>query len=160
MRGRLQAAAGERSAQATVEMAVVAPVLLVLALISYNLMVFLCAAARFDRVVPDIVIAQGVSPGADDDGNVVTDASSLIEEQLEAAMDGYDVEIEVSCEDGDSDDDTAFELIGALKTYTCTMSYTPWPTSLTIAGIDLGAPVSLSHERTVTIDPWRSGVVL
>ena len=152
--------ARERSAQATVEMAVIAPVLIVLALISYNLMLFLSAAARFDRVAPDIVIAQGVSPAVDDDGNVVSDASSAIEEALEEAMAGYDVDIEVTLEEGDLDDGTAFELIGALKTYTCTMSYTPWPSSLTIAGIDMGSPLALSHERDVTIDPWRSGVVL
>ena len=44
----------EERAQATVEMAVVAPVLLALALIVYNVMVFAGAVARFDRVVPDI----------------------------------------------------------------------------------------------------------
>ena len=149
-----------REAQATVEMAVVVPVLLVLALIVYNLMVFVSAVARFDRVVPDIVLAQGVSPGADATGEAVTDASALIAEQVEAAMEGYDVEIEVTSSAGEGDDDgTSFTLIGALRTYTCTMSYTPWPTSLTIAGVDLGAPLELTHERAVTIDPWRSGVV-
>lgn len=42
----------EERAQATVEMAVVTPVLLVLALIVYNVMIFAGAVARFDRVVP------------------------------------------------------------------------------------------------------------
>lgn len=52
----------EERAQATVEMAVVTPVLLVLALIVYNVMVFAGAVARFDRVVPDIVLAHAVAP--------------------------------------------------------------------------------------------------
>ena len=39
----------EERAQATVEMAVVAPILLVLALIVYNVMIFASAVARFDR---------------------------------------------------------------------------------------------------------------
>lgn len=57
----------ETRAQATVEMAVVAPVLIVLALIVYNIMMFLSATARFDRVAPDIVLAHAASPaGADD----------------------------------------------------------------------------------------------
>lgn len=51
----------EERAQATVEMAVVTPVLLVLALIVYNVMIFASAAARFDRVVPDIVLAHAVA---------------------------------------------------------------------------------------------------
>ena len=157
--GHLRALSAERSAQATVEMAVVTPVLIVLALIAYNLMVYVSAVARFDRVVPDIVIAQGVSPGTDEDGQQVTDASDEIAEQLERAMDGYDVTIEVESEAGDGSDSGSFTLVGALRTYTCTMSYTPWPSSLTIAGVDLGAPLLLSHERAITIDPWRSGVV-
>ena len=44
----------EEHAQATVEMAVVTPVLLVLALIVYNVMIFASAVARFDRAVPDL----------------------------------------------------------------------------------------------------------
>lgn len=51
----------EERAQATVEMAVVTPVLLVLALIVYNVMIFASAVARFDRVVPDIVLAHAVA---------------------------------------------------------------------------------------------------
>ena len=51
----------EECAQATVEMAVVTPVLLVLALIAYNVMLFAGAVARFDRVVPDIVLAHAVA---------------------------------------------------------------------------------------------------
>ena len=53
----------EERAQATVEMAVVTPVLLVLALIVYNVMIFASAVARFDRVVPDIVLAHAGGGG-------------------------------------------------------------------------------------------------
>ena len=53
----------EERAQATVEMAVVTPVLLVLALIVYNVMIFAGAVARFDRVVPDIVLAHARHAG-------------------------------------------------------------------------------------------------
>ena len=60
-----------RARRATVEMAVVAPVLIVLALIVYNIMMFLSATARFDRVAPDIVLAHAVSPvGVDEQGGV------------------------------------------------------------------------------------------
>ena len=59
-------------------------------------------------------------------------------------------------EDGSGVDGT----LGTFRTYTCTMHYEPWPSSLSIAGISLGAPAQLSHERAVTIDPWRPGVVM
>ena len=153
--------AGEERAQATVEMAVVAPVLIVLALIVYNLMLFLSATARFDRVAPDIVIAQAVSPQTGSaDPTAVLDASAAVETQLAAAMEGYDVEIEVSCSSSEEEQASMLALVGSLRTYRCTMRMRPWPSGLSIAGVRLGAPAALVHERAVTIDPWRPGVVV
>lgn len=151
---------GESDAQATVEMAVVAPVLIVLALIVYNVMVFVAATARFDRVAPDIVLAHGVSPAAAEDGSS-SDASAVIASELKVAMDGYGLEIDVSSEQGDGPEgDSLLSLVGSLRTYRCTMRYKPWPSGLSIAGVELGAPAFLSHERPVTIDPWRPGVIV
>ncbi len=89
----------EERAQATVEMAVVTPVLLVLALIVYNVMVFAGAVARFDRVVPDIVLAHAVAPSGEGDGGSI-DASVTVQAQIQHAMEGYDLQIEVSSEQG------------------------------------------------------------
>lgn len=151
---------GEERAQATVEMAFVVPVLLVLALIVYNIMLFVAATARFDRIAPDIVAAHAVSPSGEGDGSA-DDGVSVIESQIEGAMAGYDVEIEVTCtEGGASSGDDLLTLIGGLRTYRCSMRMRPWPSSLSIAGVDLGAPVALAHHRDVTVDPWRPGVVM
>lgn len=152
--------AGEERAQATVEMAFVVPVLLVLALIVYNIMLFVAATARFDRIAPDIVAAHAVSPSGEGDGSA-DDGVSVIESQIEGAMAGYDVEIGVTCtEGGASSGDDLLTLIGGLRTYRCSMRMRPWPSSLSIAGVDLGAPVALAHHRDVTVDPWRPGVVM
>lgn len=152
--------AGEERAQATVEMAVVIPVLLVLALIVYNIMLFVAATARFDRIAPDIVAAHAVSPSGESDGST-DDSVGVIESQIEGAMAGYDVEIEVTCtEGGASSGDDLLTLIGGLRTYRCSMRMRPWPSSLSIAGVNLGAPVALAHHRDVTVDPWRPGVVM
>ena len=145
----------EERAQATVEMAVVTPVLLVLALIVYNVMIFASAVARFDRVVPDIVLAHAVASESS------ADASATVQTQILNAMEGYDLQIEVSSEQGaEASDGGLLSLSGTFRTYTCTMHYEPWPTSLSIAGVPLGAPTTLSHERAVTVDPWRPGVVM
>ena len=150
----------EERAQATVEMAVVAPVLLVLALIVYNVMIFASAVARFDRVVPDIVLAHAVAPEGEGDESSI-DASATVQTQIQNAMEGYDLQIEVSSEQGAAASDGGLlSLSGTFRTYTCTMHYETWPSSLSIAGISLGAPAQLSHERAVTIDPWRPGVVM
>ena len=149
----------ETRAQATVEMAVVAPVLIVLALIVYNIMMFLSATARFDRVAPDIVLAHAASPaGADDrEGSIV----GTVATELSEAMGSYGVEIEVTCaEEESSGVGSIFSLVGGQRTYRCVMKYVPWPGNVVLAGVDMGAPVVLEHVREVTVDPWRPGVVM
>ena len=154
----LKIAIVEQRAQATVELAIVAPVLVVLALIVVNLMVFICACARFDRAAPDMVIAHGVSPS----GEGTSSAASQVEEALRATMDGYDVEVEVTCTAAGAQDGAGslLTLVGALKTYRCVMRMTPWPGGFSIAGVSVGAPPELVHEREVVVDPWRPGVVM
>ncbi len=156
----IRTALHEERAQATVEMAVVTPVLLVLALIAYNVMIFAGAVARFDRVVPDIVLAHAAAPGGEGDESSI-DASATVQAQIQNAMEGYDLQVEVSSEQGTaSSDGGLLSLSGTFRTYTCTMHYEPWPSSLSIAGVSLGAPAVLTHERAVTVDPWRPGVVM
>ena len=150
---------GEARAQATVEMAIVAPVLIALALIVYNVMLFLSATARFDRIAPDIVLAHAVAPSGLAEGGQA--ASDAVAEELVRAMDPYDVDIEVTCaEDELEGADALLSLVGGQRTYRCVMRYIPWPGDLTIAGVSLGAPVSLEHARDVVVDPWRPGVVM
>ena len=138
---RLGVPVAEDKAQATVEMAVVLPVLLILAILVYNVMLFACAVARFDHVVADVVMAQAVSPPGD---SGATDGAARVAASLEEAMEGYRVSISVA---------------GELHTYRCEMRFQPWPGALSIAGVSLGAPLELTHTRSITVDPWRPGVV-
>lgn len=149
----------EERAQATVEMAVVAPVMVVLALIVYNLMLFAAASARFDRVAPDIVLIHAAAPAGTREDGTRPDTCSVVQAQLEAAMKGYDVEIDVAREGG-STVGGMLSFVGEPETYRCTMTYRPWPSDFSIAGVRLGAPTLLTHRRDCVIDPWRSGVVL
>ena len=155
--------AREDRAQATVEMAVVAPVLIVVGLIVYNLMLFVAATARFDRVAPDVVIAHGVSPAGGEGGSAAA-AAKRVEGELRRAMGDYPVEVEVRvgdvADDGTEGGGPLLSLVGSLRTYTCTMRFIPWPQGISVAGVSLGAPAALAHERSVTVDPWRPGVVL
>lgn len=152
--------AAEERAQATVEMAVMAPVLIIVALIVYNLMVFISATARFDRVAPDIVLAHGASP-VGGEGASTAAVAATVKTELERAMGAYDIEVEVSvAEEEDGSPTALLSLVGGLRTFTCTMRFTPWPQGFSLAGIALGAPVRLTHERAVTVDPWRPGVII
>lgn len=113
----------EERAQATVEIAVVTPVLLVLALIVYNVMIYASAVARFDRVVPDIVLAHAVAPSGEGDESSV-DASATVRTQILNAMEGYDLQIEVSSEQGAEASD------GGLLSYPVRLGPTPAPCTM------------------------------
>lgn len=114
----------EERAQATVEMAVVTPVLLVLALIVYNVMIFASAVARFDRVVPDIVLAHAVASEEGDESSA--DASATVQTQILNAMEGYDLQIEVSSEQGAEASD------GGLLSYPVRLGPTPAPCTMSL----------------------------
>ena len=146
----------EKRAQATVEMAVVAPVMIILALIVYNLMQFACAVARFDRVAPDIVLAQGASP----QGDATLGKTATVETALQEAMGPYTVRVAVTSEADGASGTELLSLVAAPRRYHCEMTFEPWPQNIAIAGVALGSPLQLKHERTVVIDPWRPGVVL
>lgn len=152
----------EERAQATVEAAVVFPVLLVAALMAFNVMSFGAAAARFDRVAPDIVLAHGASPVTGGDASIAPERiAQAIEEELAYAMEGHPVKVEVSPgEAGATGTTGALRFSPGLAAYRCTLRYATWPGPFSIAGIDLGAPLELVHDRTMVIDPWRPGVVM
>lgn len=157
VRHRAAACLKETRAQAVIEMAVAVPVLLVCALIAYNLALFSAASARFDRVAPDVVIAQAASPS----GDAASSAADAVAEELERAMGGYPVEIEVREEDGEEiAGASVLSLVAAPRTYTCVMRFSPWPRDFSVAGVRAGIPAVLVRERAVTIDPWRSGVIV
>lgn len=142
-------------------MAIVAPVLIVLGLIVYNLMLFSSAVACFDRAAPDLVLAHGVSPAGEGGQLGASAACEQVQAALQEALAGYNVDIEVSAQGGGSTDTAAqLSFVGQPRSFACTMRFHPWPSGLSIAGVNFGAPAFLQHTRTVTVDPWRPGVVV
>ena len=138
------------SGQMAVELAVLLPVVIVVALISYNVLRFTAACARFDRVALDCVISQGVSPpGSGASGS----AAGLVEQAIREAMGEADGTFTVSVSERDAS-------LPHLTCFTCELSMRPWPSQLVIAGVRLGAPNLLRHERQLIVDRYRPGVVL
>ena len=142
--------------QMVVELAVTLPVVIVVALVAYNALRFSVACARFDRVALDCVISQGVSPPG---STASARAAPLVEEAIRAAMAS-------GSQAGDLPGDWQVSVSEAsaslpqLTTFTCTLSMRPWPSQLVIAGVTLGAPDLLRHERALTVDRYRPGVIL
>lgn len=149
-------APSREAGQMTVELAVTIPVVLVVALLVYNLGRFVQLCAAFDQVSLDAIVSQGVSPPGDQTSLSATEA---IRTAVADALPGEDFDIGVAAAGPSGDDGTTFTMSPSLTRYTCTLEYRPWPSSFVIAGVPFEAPIRLRHERTLVVDRFKSGVV-
>lgn len=146
--------------QMVVEMAVVTPVMIVMAIVVLNLMWFIEASARFDRVAPDAVLAMAVSPEGGIDGS---GGDWAVCQAIERAMDGMRG-VEVSVESHSAwelaePDSIGFSFAPHLTRYVCTLTYHPWPSGFAVAGFDASIPVELAHQSVLVVDRYCSGVI-
>ena len=145
--------------QMAVEMAVVLPILLAVAGIAINLMVYLGDCARFDRVAAEAVRIQAASPGYSNYSS--TSRAQEVQKQIELAFATSDhltitVTVHEGTTDGSTDGDrVTLSLVPRLETYTCTLSYRPWGFGKSFFGIEFSG---ISHTRQYVIDPYRPGV--
>ena len=147
-----------RDAQMTVELAVVTPVVIVVALVVLNLMGFVEACAAFDQAAQDAVIAQGVAPsGEQSEEQAVAAVRSALTELLGR---GERCEVEVRAEPVLEGAQGSFVISPLLTRYVCTLTYRPWPRLLRLPGVTYEAPVALSHECELVVDRYRPGVVM
>ena len=150
---------GMQSGQMTVELAVLAPVVIVVALIVANLMEFVDACAAFARLSLDEVIAEGVSPAGEQN---VTASVAAVEDALRAAL-GREgsCDVEVRAERVSAGEGVGLLSVAPLRTrYTCALVVRPWPRERRLPGITYSAPLGLRHERTLVSDSYRPGVVV
>lgn len=159
MRMACEVLAGEEG-QMSVELAATLPIVLVVALIILNLMRFVGACAQFDRVAPNAVVSQGVSPpGEQTESGAVGRVTSCIEDAMRG--DGtYSVEVRASSVALVGEEGSGFSIGSNLTRYTCTFRMRPWPSGLSIAGIGLGPPIALEHTRSYVVDRFKPGVVI
>lgn len=148
-----------RRGQMTIELAVVTPVVIVVALIVLNLMAFVEACAAFDQAALDAVISHGVAPAGEQ--TQVAAVDEVREALAEALGREGTCEVEVSASAvGEGAPDATFAISPLLTRYTCTLIYRPWPRLVSMPGIVFEAPLSLRHERELVVDRYRPGVVV
>lgn len=147
------------SGQMTVELAVVTPVVIVVALIVLNLMGYIEACSAFDQIALDAVVAHGVAPAG---SQTQASATSEVQAAITEALGRSDrCEVAVSAEAaGDSAAEGTFVISPLLTRYVCTLTYHPWPHLVRMPGITYSAPISLVHERELVVDRYRPGVVM
>ncbi len=156
MRG-LRARLGE-SGQMSVELAVLMPVVIVVALTVYNLARFTTVCAAFDRVSLEAVTSVGVSPsGTQSDVTAVSEVREALQLSLGQTR---NCTVEVEAERvGGAGQATTLSLAAHLTRFRCTLVYKPWPSSFVLAGVPFEAPLALRHERELVVDRYKTGVV-
>lgn len=148
---------GEASGQMAVEVAVLLPVLVVVALLAFNVLQFAELCARFDRISLDSVLVGGVSPSGNPGGLAGVDA---VEAALREAMGTGPFEVTVRVEDRSGPGGGAvFDLAAGTTRFVCELGYRPWPTTVEVAGARYSLPAVVRHERSIVVDRYRAGVV-
>ena len=140
-------AAGE-AGQSTVELMVVLPVMLLIALIVVNAMLFISDCAAFDRLACQAVRVHAASPGYGQDAQR---SCALVEDQLARAFDEENLSVEVSVKSGS----------GGTLSFHARLEFTPTLFGLGLREQILGVSLpALSHEAVYVVDPFKPGVIV
>jgi Flp pilus assembly protein TadG len=135
------------SGQASIEMAFLLPLALVVALIAVNALVFFEECARFDRTVRQTVVALGSTPSAGQTTEALTQQVSAV---LNAQYEESPIEIEIAAQ----------KRSDGLISYTAEMAYQP-----TLFGLPFRTSVfgvmfpTLRHSTNMVVDVYRPGVL-
>lgn len=137
----------EWSGQGTVELAVMLPVLLVVALIVVNACTFFSECAVFDRVARQAVRVYATSPGY---GQGADQGRLKVLAALEKTFDASNEGVEVSVESAG----------GQCVRYTATLTFAPTLFGLGLKSEVFGVPLSLlRHSASLVVDPFNPGVI-
>lgn len=146
------------SGQMAVELACLMPVVLVMAIVAFNLVRFVEACALFDRVALDAVVMQGVAP--DGEQSLVSSVSAVRASVEEAFSDMSSCEVAVRAVPLSTGADAGLAVNPLLTRFVCTLRFHPWPLAFSVAGIEARVPLALTHEKSIVIDRFRPGVVI
>jgi len=156
--GRMRSSCG----QMTVELAVTIPVVMAVAAIVINTMVYLDVSARFDRLAAEAVRIEAVAPHYGAYGTEARVGRVRLRLQEQFADEARFVRIEVKVNKGPSPGsigdtlEPIFLLVPQLETYECTLRYSPFGFGNSFFGINF---LEMSHTRSYTIDPFRPAVI-
>ena len=138
------------SGQMMVELAVMMPVLIIVAVIAVNAVTFFSECAAFDRIARNAIRIQATSPAY---GQGAEESASLVRQTIDDAMrlsekDYLDLGVSVS---GRADGKSAFR---------ATLSFSP-----TLFGMGLKSSVfgvtlpKIEHATELTVEPYRPGML-
>jgi hypothetical protein len=147
-----------KSGTASLELAVLIPIILSVAVISINLLVFMGDCAKFDRISAEAVRVYGISPGYGEYGS--DSCSKKIRLAIKEAFGGVDrIQIEVKNSDSKGEFSNGgnvgtFSFNPLHREYSCKMISKPWLLPDGLFGIRFSGPV---HEKSFVVSPFKAG---
>ncbi|MEG0015198.1 MAG: hypothetical protein RR747_01335 [Gordonibacter sp.] len=144
----LRGASARAGGQMTVELAVVFPVLLVVAVVAVNALLFFSECAGFDRVARDAVRVHATSPAY---GQGLEQSRALVAATIEQAFDRPFVDARVAVEGAK----------GGCVRFTATLEFSPTLFGMGMRSSVLGVALPhLEHSVSMMVDPYKPGVLL
>ena len=134
--------------QMTVELAVVFPVLIAVAVIAVNALLFFSECAAFDRVAREAVRVHAASPAY---GQGLEQGCAQIAQTVEQACDRPYTATRVAVE----------EVNGGHAKFTATIEFSPTLFGMGLKSSVLGVALPhLQHAVSLVVDPYKPGVLL
>ena len=138
---------GERG-QMTVEMAIAMPVLIAVALLAVNALLYVGDCAAFDRLSRQAVCVYATSPPY---GKTTLASAGDVEAELRRSFSADNQEVNVNAE----------QCAGGYVRFSATLKFAPTLFGRSFSGQVFGVELpSVSHTATVTVDPYRPGVIV
>ena len=134
--------------QMTVEFMITLPILLIIAVIAVNALLFFSECAAFDRIAKEAVRIYATSPAYE---QTTEQSLARIELLLNESFEKEYLSCEVSVNGG---------AVG-YKTYTATLRFLPTLFGLGLRSEILGVSLpTLNHSTSLTVDPYKPGVII
>lgn len=138
----------KESGQMTVEFVVAFPVMLMIAVIAVNALLFFSECAAFDRLARQAVCTYAAAPGY---GQGAGQAAANIETDLRQQFDREYLQVSVSTEG---------HAPGYVR-YTATLYFTPTLVGRPFSGSVFGVAITpLRHSTHLTLDPYKPGAII
>lgn len=145
---RLKRCFREEKGQMTVEFVIAFPVMLAIAIITVNAVLFFSECAAFDRLSRQAVCTCAASPGY---GQSSAQVAAEVQASLEQQFDRDYLEVSVQVQ-GKSP--------GYVR-YIATLSFTPTLVGRNFSGSVFGVSITpLTHSTSLTLDPYKPGAIV
>lgn len=134
--------------QMTVEFVIAFPIMMIVAVVAVNAILFFSDCAAFDRLARQSICTHAAAPGY---GQSSGEVASIVESELQGQFDRDYLQVSVSSE-GHSP--------GYVR-YTATLSFAPTLVGRRFSGDVFGVRITpLRHRTQLTLDPYKPGAIV